>query len=451
VRGLVRFWWTFEDPVSRRAYLLHGLGLTALKYAGDVGFVAIGAGRLWTPVDYLRAVPFLLDTRLEGGAPWLMPALALWVLPFLWAGVTLTMRRAIDAGWSAWVVLLFFVPLVSYLLMAALAAAPHSPAGPVDTRPPRRDEHRLPGALLAMAAGAAFGLAMILFAVSLLEHYGLGLFLGTPFVTGALTGFFFNRRYAASAGETAAVTAMTFLLLAGTAFLLGTEGAICLLMAAPLGIAIGVMGAWCGRHAALRSRDTFASSMVACLVLPLLAGLEPAGIAGSSVHEVRSRIEIDAAPERVWDLVIAFPAIAQRPGTLFRLGIAYPRSARIEGQGVGATRYCEFSTGAFVEPITAWEPARRLSFDVVASPAPLEELTFRGGVAPAHLDGYLRPLRGEFRLIALPGGGTRLEGSTWYRLRMAPEAYWAAVTDYLIGRIHHRVLDHIRREVERGS
>jgi len=130
---------------------------------------------------------------------------------------------------------------------------------------------------------------------------------------------------------------------------------------------------------------------------------------------------------------------------VFRLGIAYPRYARIEGTGVGATRYCVFSTGAFVEPITAWEPGRRLAFDVTRSPAPLRELTPYAHVTPPHLDGYLAARRGEFRLIALPHGRTRLEGRTWYRLRMGPEGYWQLYGDYLIHRIHGRVLEHIRQ------
>jgi len=38
-----------------------------------------------------------------------------------------------------------------------------------------------------------------------------------------------------------------------------------------------------------------------------------------------------------------------------------------------------------------------------------------------HLHGYLRSRRSEFRLIELPGQRTRLEGSTWYEVEMAPE------------------------------
>src|SRR5205814_1011847 len=149
-----------------------------------------------------------------------------------------------------------------------------------------------------------------------------------------------------------------------------------------------------------------------------------------------------------WPHVIAFQPIAGPQPFVFRLGIAAPLSARIVGTGAGAVRYCEFTTGAFVEPITVWEPGRRLAFDVTSSPPPLREWSPYAHVTPPHLDGYLRSKRGEFRLIARPNGGTRLEGRTWYELEMAPEGYWQLQADSLIHQIHLRVLDHIKREAE---
>jgi len=444
---LARFWWTFAAPVSRRDYLRHGAGLVALKYAGDVVLVAVAAGRLWTPADYVRSIPFLLATRLDGAPPWLMPALALWTLPFLWAGVTLTMRRALDAGWSAWVALGFFVPYLNYLLMLALCLAPRD-SGTVDGPRARAHEDRLPSALLAIGAGLALGLLMMVLSVSVLGRYGVGLFFGTPFGVGAVTGFLFNRRYPASGRETTEVAAMTLALVAGAAFLLGSEGMVCLIMALPISLVVGVMGAVFGRGVALRGRSDLAAASLALAAFPLAAVLEPSTVTGRTLHEVRSAVEIDAPPEAVWPEVIAFPPLPAPAELVFRLGIAYPRYARIEGTGVGATRYCVFSTGAFVEPITAWEPGRRLAFDVTRSPAPLRELTPYAGVAPPHLDGYLAATRGEFRLVALPGGRTRLEGRTWYRLRMGPEGYWQLYGDYLIHRIHLRVLDHIKHRSE---
>ena len=73
----------------------------------------------------------------------------------------------------------------------------------------------------------------------------------------------------------------------------------------------------------------------------------------------------------------------------------------------------------------------------------MEEWSPYEGVAPEHLDGYLLPRRGEFRLVELPNGRTRLEGSTWYEQRLRPEGYWVLFSDAIIRRIHMRVLKHI--------
>jgi hypothetical protein len=184
------------------------------------------------------------------------------------------------------------------------------------------------------------------------------------------------------------------------------------------------------------------------LLLPLSLALEPPRTAGKILHEVQSSIEINAPPNSVWPHVVAFEPIPEPSDMLFRLGIAYPQSARIEGTAIGAVRYCNFSTGPFIEPITHWEPGVRLGFDVLRSPDPLRELSLYSNLSPPHLHGYLRSRCGEFRLIALPGGRTRLEGSTWYEIEMAPEGYWQLWSDYLIHRIHNRVLDHIKTETE---
>lgn len=124
--------------------------------------------------------------------------------------------------------------------------------------------------------------------------------------------------------------------------------------------------------------------------------------------------------------------------------------ARIVGEGVGAVRHCEFTTGAFVEPITAWEPPHRLAFDVASQPPPMHEWSPYRHVHPPHLDGYLRSRRGEFRMIDLGDGRTRLEGSTWYTLDLAPAGYWALWSDGLIHGIHDRVLTHVKALSEAG-
>ena len=124
--------------------------------------------------------------------------------------------------------------------------------------------------------------------------------------------------------------------------------------------------------------------------------------------------------------------------------------ARLTGTGVGAVRRCEFSTGPFVEPITAWEEPSRLAFDVSEQPPPLHEWSPYRRVHAQHLLDTLRSRRGEFRLVALAGGRTRLEGRTYYQLSMEPQNYWVFYADALIHQIHRRVLAHIAREVTSG-
>jgi len=160
---------------------------------------------------------------------------------------------------------------------------------------------------------------------------------------------------------------------------------------------------------------------------------------------------IDAPPDRVWPQVVSFDALPDPDDPWFRLGIAYPLLARTTGDGVGAPRACVFSTGVFAERVTRWEPARRLTFEVLSSAPPLRELTPYANVHPPHLDGYFRSRRGEFDLIALEGGRTRLEGHSWYELEMAPEGYWQLVADAFVHRVHRRVFEHIRRTAERGG
>lgn len=80
----------------------------------------------------------------------------------------------------------------------------------------------------------------------------------------------------------------------------------------------------------------------------------------------------------------------------------------------------------------------------------LPELSPYAGLRPRHLHGFFRSVRGEFRLIPLPGGGTRLKGRTWYTVNIHPAGYWRWICDRILHAIHRRVLQHIRRQVEAG-
>jgi hypothetical protein len=222
------------------------------------------------------------------------------------------------------------------------------------------------------------------------------------------------------------------------------EGVICLFMAAPIVLALGIAGAPIGKFLADRRRHAHSGLVGAMLILPVLAVAETR-LPHENEFVVTSQVDIAAPPEEVWRNVIRFSKITDPPEWVFRWGVACPQEARIFGEGVGARRECVFTTGKFVEPITVWDEPRRLAFDVSEQPAPMFELTPYRHIHPPHLDLSFRTLRGEFELVPLSGGGTRLVGRSWYTLDIRPVGYWAIWSDWLVHRIHLRVLRHIKR------
>ncbi len=240
---------------------------------------------------------------------------------------------------------------------------------------------------------------------------------------------------------------MALAMVAGAGIATGFEGVVCLVMSLPLALVLAAMGTLIGRHFAMAGESPGRGAVLVFLLLPGSVLIEGAAEPSFPLREVRTEVEVDAAPNDVWNEVIAFSPLPEPTELLFRLGIAYPLRAEIEGEGVGAIRYCVFSTGSFVEPITAWVPGALLSFDVASSPAPLRELSL-WEIAPPHLDGYLVPKRGEFRLEGIGEGRTRLVGTIWYEQRLAPLGYWGLFSDRIISDIHKRVLSHIKGQVE---
>jgi hypothetical protein len=232
---------------------------------------------------------------------------------------------------------------------------------------------------------------------------------------------------------------------------LAVEGVFCLLMALPLALPLAAFGGSFGYLVQRRRwypNGAPAFLSVLLIFVPGIQWVEHVAAPTPPVYVVRTTIDIQASPEKVWRQVVSFSEIAPPTEWMFRAGIAYPIRAGIQGAGVGAERHCVFSTGAFVEPIEIWDEPRRLKFSVTSNPAPMEEWTPYRHIEPPHLHGFLVSNGGQFLLTPLPNGGTRLEGTTWYRHSLWPAEYWRLWSDAIIHKIHLRVLRHIREEAE---
>jgi hypothetical protein len=299
----------------------------------------------------------------------------------------------------------------------------------------------VPLAVLAVVVGA-----------QVLQSYGFSLFVGAPFALGMISVllFGFSRRQSYGACMLVAFCATS---LAGLAILVvALEGAICLIMAAPIAYTLAFLGAVVGYPIQARPwlNDHSASvTLLMVLMLPSLMAAESANEPEATVRAISTEVIIDAPPGKVWPHVIAFPPLPEPDDWLFRAGLAYPQRAEIDGVGVGAVRRCVFSTGTFVEPIEVWDAPTLLRFRVTEQPEPMHEWS-PYQIHPAHLDHYLCSHKGQFQLEALPDGRTRLVGTTWYSNRMWPAPYWNLWSDYVIHRIHGRVLMHIKELAERN-
>jgi hypothetical protein len=447
-----------DGTVGRGVYAGVGLFLFAVKHNIDRFVASVGFGRRWGLFNYL--VPP------EGGVPLtdlgtdslrFYGTLVAISLPFIAVGVLLTLGRLRDAGLPAGLVLLFFAPVLNLAFFLILSLVPPRRPGAAAGAPPASRLARIipdsaPGsAALATALVAVFGVAAVLLSVNAFEAYGWGLFVGIPFAAGlsasVLYGYHRPRSYWSCVG-----VALTSVFLLGLALLaLAVEGLLCLWMAGPLLAMLAWMGGTVGYFIQRRSPRPLPTPAVLAalgLFVPVLMGAERAAAPPAPLFAVRTEVEVDAPPDVVWARVVSFGQLPEPEEWLFRMGIAYPRHAVLEGRGVGAVRRCVFSTGSFVEPIHVWDEPRRLAFGVVAQPAPMEEWTPYRSVRPPHLEGYFVSERGEFLLTPLPGGRTRLEGTTWYRHHMWPAGYWQMWSDAVVHRIHLRVLRYIKRLAE---
>jgi uncharacterized membrane protein YhaH (DUF805 family) len=465
--------WRWRGRVDRKTFAIVGFAGTALKLLMDQQIVQhSSSGGMGPVINYWSplGIPVPLSELSRAQASFLFMLLAA-ATPFMWLGLAMTVKRLRDVGQPVWLSVIFFVPMVNILFLLVLCFAPtNSMLAPKDeSYPVERDgapwpktrgfgrvipDSKLGAALFAILVSAAIGLGCLLLGTVFLQTYGWGLFVALPFCLGLFATLSYSYHKPREFGESMAVALLPCAFIGVVLLAVAIEGLICIVMAAPIAAFLACCGGMLGYtiQASYWMRQGTAPTMCAIvLLLPAIFGAERAANLEPPRFVVKTAIEINAPTETVWKQVVAFSEIAPPKELLFRAGIAYPVRAEITGHGAGAVRHCVFSTGPFVEPIEVWEEPRLLSFGVTSTPAPMNELTPYGHIEPKHLHGYFVSEHGQFALTELPGGRTRLEGTTSYRNAIWPGQYWKLWSNYIIHRIHTRVLEHIKLEAEAGK
>lgn len=311
---------------------------------------------------------------------------------------------------------------------------------------PENDKRRK---FIAIALTVFISLLVTLICIYWAEEYGFALFIVTPLFMGICPVIIYGKKKSITRVEAFNIAALT--LLCYFLFMIGfaIEGLICIIMALPFALFIVWIGSLIGHEIITKTPKGGVPTIIALLfIIPIFSFVEKGS--EPSVTSVTTFIDIDASPEVVWENVVEFPQLKEPTEFIFQTGVAYPINAKIKGTGVGAIRYCNFTTGSFVEPITVWDQPKLLAFDVLEQPEPMKEISFWDIDAP-HLHDYFVSKKGQFKLIALPNGKTRLEGTTWYYHRIKPEFYWKMWSNHIVHAIHNRVLEHIKKNSERSN
>ena len=454
--------WTSKGVTDRGLYALIGFIGFALKHNLDRLLATVVFHRQWSLFNYW--IPLNRAIRVTSLVPidrrFLLTMLVV-SLPFIWVGVVLTIRRLRAAGLPAWLVVLFFAPYLNLLFFLALCIYPSQRTD--DLRQSLRiggnhilnriiPENKWGSAAMAVAISSALGAAATALSVNVLATYGWGVFVALPFCMGFFSVLLYGYHRPRSLGGCLGVALLSVALLGGLLLGLAVEGGVCLLMAAPIGSILALMGGAVGytiqrRHwDLLQHRATFGAIL---LFVPLVMGTEVLKSQQPPPLQVTTQIEINAPPEIVWQYLTSFPTLPPPTEWPFRVGIAYPIRSTLRGSGVGAQRECQFSSGQFIEPIQVWKQNQRLEFSISGEPLVMEELSPYGHIHTRHIDGqYFQAQDATFVLSQLPGGHVLLRGTSRYQNRMWPVAYWRLWSDAIVHRIHLRVFQHIKRLAE---
>jgi hypothetical protein len=297
-----------------------------------------------------------------------------------------------------------------------------------------------------------FGALVFTFAGQQAEAYGYGVFCAVPVGLGFISSMLVDPEGEALTFKRCAITMLWALFFPSLSFFVfGAEGFVCLAMAAPLAIPLGLVGAALayGSRVWIRSiHQKRMSSFVIVGFVPMMLTKDVVAPLHFVPHVESSALVIDAPPDKVWPLLCNLQRLPPPKHLLFRAGIAYPLEVETKGAKVGGRRTCRLSTGDMPEVIEAFEPERRLEFKVIRTPPCMVETSLYGQIQTKHLKGYFECRRGRFRLERLPGNRTRLIGTTWYESRYAPDAYWTLWNDTIVEQVHQRVMIEIKRRAE---
>jgi len=243
-------------------------------------------------------------------------------------------------------------------------------------------------------------------------------------------------------------------------FLVGWEGAFCLMFATPVFLLMSTLGGLLAKLAlriverrmqrgSPQALQSGALLLAVVLLTPLSSGfLESSIVPPESIHRVLTEIDIAAPRDIVWSEIVRVRRIAAEEnshGMFYKLGFPKPIEATLSHEGIGGVRHASFEKGLlFIETVTEWETQRLLSFRIQADAhmTKLDPHVVVGGQ-------YFDVLQGTYEIVP----GARPDHVTlrlWSRFRLNTHfnGYAGFLGDSLMRDIQNSILHVVKRRCE---
>jgi uncharacterized membrane protein YhaH (DUF805 family) len=439
---------SFKGQIRPLPYALWSLGIFFSQYVA-VFLLFRAQSRPFAPDPQFYISPLRALVWDDKPSNLLLMLALVYMLLAAWALAALAFRRAANANVSEWIAAYAIAPLVQVLVIVFLSCAPeHSGTSRAS------DAEQIPAdsGWTPIAQGMLAGIGLTLFAVAVgalvFGSYGYGMFVVSPFVIGATTGYFGNRQGDIGDGRTVKLTALATALGGVVLVVTALEGVVCIVLAAPLAFLVALIGGLLGRALALHTRRSARQTLSGVALLPLVFAVETV-LPPTTSFETTETIAIDAPPHAVWNAIVRMQTMDEPLALPFRLGVAYPLGGEIIGEGVGAMRRGAFSTGTALENVTEWIPDRKLAFTVINDIPSMQELSPYAHVHAPHVVGYFRTKTTSFEILPRGGGSSIIE-QTSHELKLDPVFYWLPLARWIVHENNARVLAHIRRQAEQS-
>src|SRR5215475_12595907 len=179
----------WQGKVSRGIYALVGCIGLAIKHNLD-RFIALGFGERWGLWSYWAPIErFSSIATLTANDKKFLTVLLVTALPFIWIGLTMTIKRLRDAGQPTWMSILFFAPFINLIFFLLLCLYPSANASLPAQKTASRVSRFWPqsdwgSAAFSVAVSALIGVFGTWIMISGFGNYGASVFIGLPFVMG---------------------------------------------------------------------------------------------------------------------------------------------------------------------------------------------------------------------------------------------------------------------------